>query len=365
MSAKLPVLSDLLTNSRLKTARACARLHHLKYDLGYRPIWDGDDQRFGSIFHKGLEAWWKAWELAEDERLDAGLAAFADVSDPFERAKAEEMLRGYHYMWKDEPYEVVSVEQEFLGELRNPESGMPSRTWRLGGKLDVLVRDTRDGLVRLMEHKTSSEDISAGSEYWRRLRMDGQVSVYYEGARLLGHEVAACVYDVCGKPGLRPSNVPLVDDEGVKIVHDATGARVRTKDGKKWRQTGDTDLGYVLQTRPETPEEYRERLIEAIAENPTKFFQRGEVIRLEAEMHEAMLEVWQQGKTIRENQTAGRHLRNPDACRQFGHTCAFFDVCAGQASLDDTTRFTRLDDVHPELSGVAVGATPKEEALAP
>lgn len=342
---------ELLTATRLRDARSCQRFHFIHYELGYKPAHQAAAPRFGSLFHKGLEAWWRSSALPAEDRLAAALAAVAGAVDAFERVKAEEMLRGYHYRWIDEPLEVIAVEQQFEGPLRNPETGATSRTWRLGGKVDVLVRDLRDGQKRLVEHKTSSEDITLGSEYWQRLRMDGQISVYYEGSSLLGHEVTGCVYDVAGTPSVRPSSsIPLVDDDGVKIVHDATGARVRTKDGKKWRQTGDTELGYALQTRDETAEEYRTRLSESIAADPDRYFQRGVVVRLESEMDEAMGDVWQQGQVIHENKRANRHPRNPDACKRYGRTCEFWAVCTSEASLDDTTRFVKLESVHPELS---------------
>ena len=228
----------------------------------------------------------------------------------------------------------------------------------------MVVRDLRDNLVRVVEHKTASEDVSPGSDYWKRLRMDGQVSVYFEGATSLGYAAAACLYDVLAKPALRPGNVPLVDPDGVKIVHDAAGVRVRTKDGKKFRQTGDTELGYVLQTRPETPEEFRDRLASAVAESPDRYFSRGDVVRLDGEMNEALFDIWQLGLELREGYVAKRFPRNPDACVRFGRTCSFWSVCTGEASLDDPTRFTRLTSVHPELAGPADEAQPKEQAIA-
>lgn len=354
-------MSSLLTASRLKDARACARLHHLRYDRGYRSLHEASALRFGTLLHLGLEAWWRAGDIAGEDRLCAALEAMQGEADAFDRAKAENLLAGYHYRWEAEPYEVLAVEAPFVGPLVNPATGAASRTWQLAGKLDVLVRDQRDGLVRLVEHKTSSEDISHGSEYWRRLRMDGQVSVYYEGARLLGHDVAGCVYDVIGKPSLRPGQVPVLDENGEKVVVDSAGERARTKDGKRWRQSADAAAGLVLRTRPELPGEYGNRIAEAIAADPARYYQRGEVVRLEAEMREALIDVWQIGRGIRDRQVSGQHPRNPDACSRYGRTCEFFDVCAGQASLDDTTRFVRLADVHPELAGAAVEATPKEE----
>lgn len=202
----------------------------------------------------------------------------------------------------------------------------------------------------LITHNTTSEDIGFGSIYWRVLTMNSQVSTYYAGAKSLGHQIDGCIYDVVKKPSIRPSQVAYVDDDGVKIVHDADGNRVRTKDGKKWRQTGDTELGYVLQTRIETPEEYETRLTEDIAANPDKYYQRGEVVRLEAEEREAALDVWQITRAMREDELAGRHPRNADACKRYSSLCPYFAVCCGEATLEDASRYVRLENVHAELS---------------
>jgi hypothetical protein len=335
----------LLTNSRLKAARMCQRYHHLRYELGWRAVSEAHALRFGTLVHKGLEAWWRATE----DRLQAALHAMEGEADPFDLVRAEELLRGYDLRWSDEPFEVISVEAKFQTELRNPATGAPSRTWELAGKIDAVVRDLSTDLVRLVEHKTSGEDIGPGSDYVDRLKMDGQVSVYFEGAASLGHEVADCIYDVLGKPLLRPSEVPQLDETGTKVVLDASGQRVRTKDGKKWRQTGDTELGYVLQTRPETPEEFRLRINAAIASDPERYYQRAQVVRLEGEMKGALLDIWQLAQQIREAQLAGRAPKNPDACVRYGRRCEFFQVCSGAASLDDAGQFERTETIHPEL----------------
>jgi hypothetical protein len=343
------VVSSLLTTSRLRAARACQRLHQIQYTLGYRPVTEDDLLRFGSLIHNGQEAWWTAKQDGR-EPLEPALEALQVEADPFDKARAEAMMTGYHFRWVDQPYRVLGVEVQFETELRNPATGASSRTWRLAGKVDALVEDLNDHRVLLVEHKSSSEDVSAGSDYWKRLRMDTQVSIYFEGARAaLGLDVSGCIYDVLSKPAQRPSEVPLLDEDGVKIVLDASGARVRTKDGKKWRQTGDTELGYVLQTRPETPGEFKKRLMEVLAENPERYFNRGEVVRLQSDMEEAAFDHWQLGQQLREAQVAGRFPRNPDSCIRYGRTCPYFDVCSGTASLDDPTRFRRLANIHPEL----------------
>jgi len=362
----LPILGGhLLTTSRLKLKRACDRLHHLRYDLGYKSLFEEAAPKFGTLWHLGQAAWWRAWELDADARLQAALDAVAHAPDPFERVKAEEMLRGYHYRWIDEPYEVLAVEIEFACPLVHPATGSVSPYWVLAGVIDAIVRDTRDGGVRIVEHKSSAEDITPGSEYWRRLRLDTQVSVYYEGASALGYDVIGCIYDVAGKPTLHPKDVPEVDGDGVKIVLDADGDRVRTKDGKKWRETSDASLGYTLKTRAETVDEYRARLNASIAEGPGRFYQRAEIVRLESEILDARLENWQTAEQIREDAAADRHPRNQDACSRYGRTCQFFDVCTGLASIDDPTRFQRSERLHSELSDELVAAPSKEEEAAP
>jgi hypothetical protein len=346
------ILMALLTASRAKAARACKRLHHLEYDEGYRPVTEEDVLRFGSLVHAGLEAWWNAKKAGQpqDAWLDAALAALVGEMDPYDLARAQVAMTGYHLRWKDEPYEVIAVEVQFETDLRNPSTGRSSRTWRLAGKIDVVGKDLRDGLVRVVEHKTCGEDCSPGSDYWKRLRLDGQVSVYFEGAASLGYAASACLYDVLAKPALRPSAVPILDADGVKQVFDLHGERVRTKDGKKWRETGDTAQGFTLQTRTETPDEFRERLANAVAEDPARYFARGDVVRLESEMNEALFDIWQLGLEIRAGQVANQFPRNDGACVRYGRTCQFFAVCTKEASLDDPTRFKKLESVHPELA---------------
>ncbi len=354
----LPILSA----SRLKDARACQRLHKLQYLDGYRPAAEADVLRFGTLNHGWLEAWWDA---PAGERLQAALAYLAKPTDrdgkalepdPFDRARAEAMAIGYDARWSAEQLDVIGVEVEFRAPLINPESGKPSRTWQLGGKIDAFVRNA-EGRVFVVEHKTSSEDVSPGSEYWRRLRMDGQVSVYFEGAASLGLKVDGCLYDVLKKPAQRPGAIPLLDEDGVKIVLDASGARVRTKDGKKWRESASTADGFVLQTRPETPEEFRDRCLNEIAANVNDYFVRADVVRLEAEVEEAMADVWQTARALRENGNRGFHPRTVESCVRYGRTCSFFGVCCGEASLEDTRLFRKIENVHPELEQVEAAAS--------
>jgi hypothetical protein len=349
----------LLTNSAAKAFRRCHRLYRHSYVQGYRPATVAEPLRFGTQVHAGLEVWFARYREAPDARLAAMLAAVQPkpgaAFDPLAQATVEELLRGYHHRWVGEPLQTVFVEQRFEVDLVNPATGAASRTFRLGGKMDagVVAREPlgcgAPAGQLLVEHKTTSEDIGLGSTYWQRLRLDSQVSTYFVGAEASGFAPLGCLYDVIRKPSIRPVDVPVLDEDGVRIVLDSKNRRVLTKDGKKWRETGDTEQGFTLQKRPETPDQWRARLRADIAEDPERYYQRGHVVRLEDELRDGMFDVWQLARLIREAELAERYPRNPDACFQFGRPCDFFDVCTGVASLDDPSRFRRATTAHEEL----------------
>lgn len=327
-----------LTNSRMRSARSCQRRHELEWIRGYRPAEDAEALRFGTLSHVGQQAWWEAAQahLPQEEWLARGLEAMrAHPSDAFDLARAEAMLIGYHERWKDEPYEVLGVEVSFDAPLLNPDTGAASKTWMLGGTIDAIVRDTRDGRVLVVEHKTSAADITQGSDYWKRLRMDGQVSVYFEGGRSMGLDVAGCLYDVLGKPGLKPLKATPRESRKYKA------------DGSLYANQRDAD---------ETPEAYRQRCLEAIAAEPGAYFQRGEVVRLEEEMRQAMRDVWQLAVQLRDSIRAMSFPRNVDSCVQWGGTCPFFAACSGEASLDDPQFFTRRERATTQGAGDATSA---------
>lgn len=316
----------LLTNSEQKTHRRCSREHHISYELGIRSAQhDAPALRFGTVIHKALEQWWRA---APELRLTYALASLPLELEPYELARATEMLRGYDIRWRGEPLEPIAIEAEFRCALVNPATGAASRTFELAGKLDALVLNLADGKVYIVEHKTSSDNLTPGSDYWAALRLDTQVSTYYAGARALGYEPSGVIYDVLGKCKLRPLAATPLDK------------RRYTKDGRPYAQQRETD---------ESPDEYGLRVRDAIADAPDRYFVRGTVVRLEQEEKDAAWDTWQTARNIRDDEVTKRWPRNPDACRRFGRLCSYFEHCTGTASLDDPHLFRRVERVHEEL----------------
>jgi hypothetical protein len=315
----------ILTNSRAKSFRRCARHHLNSYVLGYRPVEKAEPLHFGSVFHLMLTAWWMA---SGEARLTAALTepGLSELGE-IDRIRAEELMLAYDARWSEEPLVAQRVEVQFEAALTNPATKAASRTWTIGGKIDAIV--TRDALPWLVEHKTTSEDIAPGSTYWRKLRIDSQVSTYVLGAASIGFDVEGCIYDVIKKPKLEPlSATPEAD-------------RKYTKDGRLYAKQRDRD---------ETPDEFRARLREYIANNVEALFQRGDVVRSEAELEDFNFDMWQIARSIREAELANRHPRNPDNCFQWSRACEYFDVCTGAAVLTDTNRFRKTESANEELN---------------
>ena len=111
-------------------------------------------------------------------------------------------------------------------------------------------------------------------------------------------------------------------------------------------------------------QQYEVRVTLAIAAAPDQFYARGEVVRLENEIADAMVDVWQSAQQIHEAERLHRSPRNPDACEHWGRLCDFFPVCSGAETLSNERLYRLSTTTNPELSGTAAGALPapaKEE----
>ena len=187
----------------------------------------------------------------------------------------------------------------------------------------------------IIETKTSSEDISPGSQYYRRLRMDRQIGVYLRAAQQMGMDVVGMGYDIIGKPQLRPYKATPIE------------SRKYTKATK----TEPSRLYANQRDRDETPEEYGQRCLAAIIAEPDAYYQRAIPVRLFQEQHESAVDVWQTAGAIREARRLNVFPRNPDACFTWNRSCDYLSVCAGDVPIDDPLLFRR-ERPHEELEEV-------------
>lgn len=364
----LPVLngSNVLTHSRMQCYKTCPRKHYLRYELGLRPERSSTPLRFGSAFHVGLDL--RAQGMSAEESCSVAVAGYEILPDwcnndeliynwKIERETVQTLLNTYFWYWENAtvppnlaPQEIIETEKVFEAQILNPDSRGSSRTFVVSGKRDKLVRLV-DGRLAIMEHKTTSDSLESTSDYWRRLKIDQQISLYMLAAKDQGIDVETVLYDVVRKPTIKPCMVPLRDEEGIKIVLNAAGERVRNRDGKSWRQTGDVDLGYFLQQRRETPQEWSDRLAQDIAARPEWYFARQEIPRVSSDLDEFRRELWQQAQDIGNARKSGLWYRNAGACTGM-YRCEYFDLCTSNADVSgDVPGFERVTELHPELAG--------------
>lgn len=269
-------MNNVLTASGQNTFLSCARKYFWGNEVGLRKTFeDSPALKFGSAWARAMEARWN--KATYEEALAAAIPQDSTVWDEFIAGTLSALLAAYYdYYGVREQFGEMTPEVQFSSDLGDG--------WTAEGKIDGLgfLADGRHGIV---ESKTTSDSIAPDSDYWLRTTFNVQVYQYIVEARKLGWDIATTYYDVTKKPMLRPKEfVEELDEEGLKIVLDADGARVLLKAGKnkgKPKQSADKNKGEILQGHKETPDEYCDRVYKDVSARPDYYFVRREIPVLE------------------------------------------------------------------------------------
>lgn len=308
-----------LTNSMRNKFASCHRAFKFCYEDLKRPIKTSDALNFGTAMHQLLECYWLNAE-----------AEFPHVDDEYTAMTLKALFEGYRNRWEEydrNTYETICTERAFKAPLMNPETGGISKTFHLAGKIDALAKEKATGKVVIVEHKTTSQDIGPGSDYWRKLPIDGQVSGYYCGAEAIDYPASKCLYDVIRKPTIKP--------------YKAT-----PEDKRKYNKDG--SLSKACREFDETADEWYERLSADIASRPDYYYARIEISRSDNDLLEYLFDMWAVSREIADAQRMNRWSRNPQSCSVFG-TCEYFGVCTGEQDIDDVTLFRTAERANEEL----------------
>lgn len=293
----------LLTNTRRETYLLCPKKHWYSFEQGLTRLRDPKPLRMGKAWHGALET------LLLTGQLEPALADLYQLYEPLagqtwamlEHETLRQLLNGYYWQWHDMTLIVVEVELAFRLPYHVP-------PFELAGKMDAVVRDPDERLL-LMEHKLLGEDIDPESHLWRRVALDGQVSLYTLAAQRLGLLVEGCIYDVCRKPTILPSK------NGVEM----------------------------------TPEEWGEKLRADIGRRPDYYYQRRLTLRDPEELALFAGELQQVARGIEEDKAVGVHIRtvNKNTCPW----CEFFPLCdqRWQPGDDLPEGYVVKESLHPKL----------------
>lgn len=308
-----------LTNSMRNKFASCHRAFKFCYEDLKRPIKTSDALNFGTAMHQLLECYWLNAE-----------AEFPNVDDEYTAMTLKALFEGYRNRWEEydrNTYDAICTERAFKAPLMNPETGGISKTFHLAGKIDALAKEKATGKVVIVEHKTTGQDIGPGSDYWRKLPIDGQVSGYYVGAEAIDYPASKCLYDVIRKPTIKP-------------------LKATPEDKRKYNKDG--SLSKACREFDETPDEWYERLSADIAGRPDYYYARIEISRSENDLVEYLFDMWATAREIADAERLNRWSRNPQSCSLFGQ-CEYFDVCTGCADIDDVTLFRTAEKENEEL----------------
>ncbi len=295
------------------------------------------------MIHTAIELWYQS-QNAESRLNDV----FAYINDAFENRVvdlhqmtqwhlATAMIRGYADRYAMEEFEVVEVEKEFVGEIRNPDTGRQSQTFRIAGKVDGIVR-CHDGLY-LLEHKTAS---SIDANYLDKLWTDTQIALYCYYLRELGYPIVGVIYNVLLKSRLKQGKGETQDE------YEARKAELAAKN-KSGKSTAKRQM-------PETDDEFQQRL--------TEWYSRPEAFHREfiylSEDRLAMLqdEVWEITQQYLDARRRGKWLLNTSNCFSYQRPCEYLAYCQSGFSPNVADNLYEIALPNEELSRVDSEAPP-------
>jgi hypothetical protein len=215
-----------------------------------------------------------------------------------ERAKVMYGMAAYAWYYADDEYETLATELKFELPVINPRTGRTLPNCKLVGKIDKLVRN-QNGIVMIMEHKTTSSSLNSDSTFWGNLRLNTQISMYVYAAQqmqlagdleMYGIKttdplIQDCVFDGLHKPGIAPKKLSQKDskefvetgryfEKKFEVTHSSVGTLV--DDELAVTEPGAKEGTFTIR---ETPEMYGMRLMDDMSERPEFYFGRREVAR--------------------------------------------------------------------------------------
>jgi len=382
----------VLSDSALSTKRRCDERFRLKYLERLEPV-DADTEArdLGSAVHEGL---------AEGDPLAAARYIFRVAQDGWpgeaedlarkdwlqvRAAVAVAMVTGALAHWTEWP---TAVEEQFEVPLRNPATGSPSTSHRLGGRWDGLWDDgdphpTIEGDL-LLEIKTSSR---VSRDYFARLRIDSQPTTYMEAVSLkVGRPVRQALYRIIRKPGIKRHRGESEQEyqERVRNRKPLAPLKRRVRKSKPpaaqagdwepqpdgtWEETLDAyaersdareGKREPLKRRVEEPvAEYIDRLRVLYTDPATAdaYFYEERVTRSEDQMERWRAEVWEEHRRILAIERGEMTIRNAGSCLDYGR-CDYFDLCTGEVGVEG---FRVRKRANPELSEKTSGSTAGDE----
>jgi hypothetical protein len=293
---------EIVSHSELACFRRCPTEWRFRYVLRREPRGPKSQALTkGTAIHKVIGAYHRG------EKPDLSTLA------PQDRA----LVKGYRVYWGD-PDRQVEVEKTDV-----PFQIMVDPAIMVVGEFDAkgVRKDTNKKTI--VEHKTSSEDITMGSAYWNKVALvDSQVTSYLLASRIMGWGEVEVLYDVLFKPKMeRRFATPLDKRKYTKAT--------KTEPSRLHADQREFD---------ETEDEFELRVLQDICERPQHYYQRGVVVRLEQDHAAHLKDVKGTVHLLQVARGMGENVpRNTDSCFKYGRACDFYPVCSSGVDVMDAS----------------------------
>jgi hypothetical protein len=339
--------NNILTASRMVAFLQCPRKHYWTFEVGLRPTSDGLALRFGAAWTVALEC--RAKGMKYDDALERALN-YCNL-DELACETLAALLAGYYKHYAKEPKAKLIPEKEFRFEL-----GFGN--FIVAGKLD-LIGTRKDKSRFKLESKTTNDPIGPDSQYWMRLKFNMQV-LQYEDAMRRENWHGDFIYDVTRKPQIHPKDIQEIDADGLVIVRDVAGQRVKNSRTGEWKKTADKTKGEIINVHTETPSEFGARLLADTLARPDFYFVRKEINILKDDLEQFREQRISIAEMIldRRQKQQKRNLRNPEAAwprnvlESTCTYCPFKSFCLQNIDIDPANppEGFLIQPFNPELS---------------
>lgn len=245
-------------------------------------------------------------------------------------AAAHGLMIGYAHRWDAEQsrIELQQCEQVYDGQLFNPDTRRPSRTWTITGVMDKIGHEGRDTI--LYDHKTTSSDISDPSgPYWRQLAVASQASHYELLALQHGVRLDQIIWDVCRKPTIKPKQIAQAEVKRIREFGEYCGFSL-----------DEAAVARAVDTGREDAELFSLRVASECIANPDRYYARRGIPRTREQLLEYARELWQIGRQMCDDRRNGTAFKNSAACFSYGTPCEYLPLCAGD-DLETSDRWQK------------------------
>jgi len=327
------------TYSMWNQFRNCRKAAELRYLQHLVPLERDRHLHFGSLIHECLELWHGQRDLARVlDLIDRRCTARAqDEDQKRDWHLATAMMRAYAERYAEEEFEVFALEQVFEGPIVNPATGAASRSFRLAGKVDGIVRTGEEYFI--LEHKTASQ---IDSDYLERLWTDFQITLYaHYVEQTLGIPITGILYNVLVKARLQQSRGETEEE------FEARRADLLAKS-----KTGRTT---ARRREPESDQDFQRRLAEKYAD-PAMFHR--ERLYLSREQFDILrAELWELTQAFLDARRRGVFYQNTSFCFNYQRPCPYFALCRSNGNPNVIENFYQRAEPNEELRVLPAGSS--------